>query len=118
MNWEPQGQERRRCERIKAMKPVRILGEGVGEWDGTVINLSEGGACVESFCPLDKNESCAIAFELIANGVRRRVNAWGTVVYAAVDIGQSVRLGIKFVDMDTRSQALIRELQRDQQSYR
>lgn len=118
MNTGPQKQERRRCARIKVAKPVRILGDGVGEWDGTVINLSEGGACVESFCPLNKNESCAIAFEIMANGVRRRVNAWGTVVYTALDIAHNVRLGIKFVDMDTRSQALIRELQRDPQSYR
>ena len=102
--------ERRSTARISVEESARILGPGVGEWEGTLVDISQGGACIVSYCQLQVGEQCVVAFDVPAGGMTCRVNVWCVVAHTTDNAGQSFRIGVMFTDMDSYSRMLIQGL--------
>jgi hypothetical protein len=66
------------------------------------IDVAPGGIAICTDTRLIADERCALAFELPVPDRRRRINAWGRVIYALPWSG-GYRCGIQFLDMDARS---------------
>lgn len=59
---------------------------------------------------LNAGSSCVVALDLHADNGRRRINAWGEVVYTQQLGPNRYRSGIRFTDMDSFSRLCIRKL--------
>lgn len=96
----------RRHIRAACQVPARLLVAPASEYSCTIVDLSEDGIGVRMTETLRAGTNCMVSFDLIDDNMRRRVNAWGKVVYSNEHV-QAVRAGIQFVDMDSYSKLLL-----------
>jgi hypothetical protein len=92
-------------------EPAKVLVTRLGIRSCTTVDVSEAGIAVITAIPLRQGDTCMIALDLGASAARKRINAWGKVVYSNPDLELGFRVGICFIDMDNYSQLLIRDLE-------
>jgi hypothetical protein len=102
---------RRKFRRKVVREPAKVLVTRLGIRSCTTVDVSEAGIAVITAIPLRQGDTCMIALDLGASAARKRINAWGKVVYSNPDLDLGFRVGICFIDMDNYSQLLIRDLE-------
>ncbi|KRB85221.1 PilZ domain-containing protein [Noviherbaspirillum sp. Root189] len=98
--------ERRSHTRKPALFSARLLLDHTSSPYMT-IDLSMGGIAILGAQALPVLKNHALAVDVPHS--RRRINAWGTVVYSVPTDRGLFRSGIRFIDMDTYSEACIAE---------
>ena len=74
----------------------------------SVVDISEGGVALQMGSPMENGALCVVAFDVDAYSRRKRINAWGEVVYVRKTGGERMfRVGVRFTDMDQYSALLI-----------
>jgi hypothetical protein len=102
--------EARRFTRKAVAVPARLLLSGAEENDVSTVDISESGVGIIAAAALNAGSSCVVALDLHADNGRRRINAWGEIVYTKQVGPDRYRSGIRFTDMDSYSRLCIRKL--------
>lgn len=102
--------EARRFPRKPVAVPARLLLSGAEANDVSTVDISEAGVGIIAVAALNAGSSCVVALDLHADNGRRRINAWGEVVYTQQIGPNRYRSGIRFTDMDSFSRLCIRKL--------
>lgn len=102
--------ESRRFARKALAQPARLLLSGSRPDEVSTLDISEGGVGLIAVAALEAGTSCVVALDLHVDNDRRRINAWGEVVYSTRVGPGRYRTGIRFTDMDSYSSLCIRKL--------
>jgi hypothetical protein len=102
--------DRREFRRTEVRERARLLLPGASECDCAAVDVSEAGIGVITTRSLLQGDACMIAFDIDGVVGRKRINAWGTVIYSYREADSRFRSGIRLVDMDAYSKLLLRNL--------
>lgn len=111
VDMQTHSREARRFPRKAVVVPARLLLSGAQPEEVATVDISESGVGIIAIAALNAGSSCVVALDLNADDGRRRINAWGEVVYSTQIGPDRYRSGIRFTDMDTYSRLCIRKLQ-------
>lgn len=50
---------------------------------------------------------CAVAFDVVVDGMPKRVNVWARIVYSVLQKDDRYRIGIQIRDCDAKSRSII-----------
>lgn len=73
------------------------------------IDASIGGVCIATSEPVVPGSPCMIAFDLITQEGKKRINAWGIIVDVIQEVEARYHCRIAFTDMDARSRYFMRQ---------
>lgn len=102
--------EIRRFPRKAVAVPARLLLGDAEPDDVATVDISEAGVGIIAVAALKAGTSCVVSLDVQADDGRRRINAWGEVVYSHQIAPDRYRSGIRFTDMDSFSRLCIRKL--------
>lgn len=110
VDMQTHSHEARRFSRKAVVVPARLLLSDAQPEEVATVDISEAGVGILAMSALEAGANCVVALDLQADGVRRRINAWGEVVYSTRVAPDRYRSGIRFTDMDSYSRLCIRKL--------
>ena len=102
--------ETRRFPRKAVAVPARLLLGDAEPNEVATVDISEAGVGIIAVAALQAGSSCVVSLDVHADNGRRRINAWGEVVYSQQIAPGRYRSGIRFTDMDSFSRLCIRKL--------
>jgi len=99
--------------RLYARKPLRTRGflaeKGSTALEVQTIDLSVGGMCIVTPNQLMVGNEYIISVDLLSNGKNRRVAATIEVAYSLGNSKDGFKSGLRFVDIDDASAAVVEE---------
>lgn len=101
---------RRQYDRSALGVPAQLMVEKGDAIAVAALDISPSGMALRVPAPVSVGERCVVAVDLPIADRRRRFNAWGVAVYCRREEGH-YRLGIAFVDVNSRSMATLQQLQ-------
>lgn len=110
VHMQTHSHEARRFPRKAVVVPARLLLSDAHPEEVATVDISESGVGIIAIAALNAGTSCVVALDLHADNGRRRINAWGEVVYSRQIGPGRYRSGIRFTDMDSYSRLCIRKL--------
>lgn len=73
----------------------------------TIVDLSKVGMGILVSEPKMHGVPCAVAFDVIVDGMPRRVNIWAKIVYCSLQKNGQYRIGAQIRDCDAKSRGII-----------
>lgn len=100
--------DRRKSERTNLAGHAKLLAVKENEvYVCDTLDVSPGGLGIVTLRALSQDTTCMVSFDIDCRGRRIRINANGIVVATSSHAARSYRTGIRFLDMDSRSQYLL-----------
>lgn len=101
--------DRRRILRIPLEVPAQFMLQESVPIPVKTIDASIGGVCIATSQSVLLGSPCMIAFDLMTQEGKRRINAWGIIVDVRQEAEARYQCRIAFTDMDTRSRYFMRQ---------
>lgn len=104
------GRELRARPRSRLCNAAKILVMDAPPLEVSTLDISVTGLSLLTTQPLQRGQSCALAFDIRMDEGMKRINAWGTVVYCTPHDAGGFRVGVRFIDIDSISRMHIDQL--------
>lgn len=100
--------ERRKVARHTLDASLRLLPDTETQvFECRPLDVSQRGLGIMGDRALERETICMVSFDLFCRGEQRRINARGKVVATIQVHPGTYRIGISFIDMDSRSRQLL-----------
>lgn len=100
--------EDRRLKSRIPLKTYAFLASEGSSIELETIDISIGGLCIRSSQQLIVGQSYDLAFDVLLNGNTRRIATLAEVAYS-IFVGEFYKTGLRFIEMDNGSTAILEE---------